>query len=678
MSAEESRFDLIIFGSEATGQELEKIAGDLSVLLKITNERAKQLLGTPVGKAVAKNVALEVAEPVRDVLLKIGVNANIRPTKPSVKLELVEIEKNKFFCPACGYQYIFEDNQPPIEVCGNCGVVLAKYEKAQREKEERERIRNLLLTQHQSRIEAERIQREAEEAKFRRKRFEEELRKQLGVPKIINNRGRLISTAVLVHVTGIVLGIGTIYIYNMVNRPISISSYPHPQGGVEYVLHSDIMAQMMVDKMLTATQRYNSVTTSTIEPLIQTPIESQTLLAFLDNKLLNLKTDAEWDQHILIKIDALLAKGSTNTAIQLLDKIRNIALRFDRGGRLIKQLWNRNQNAEANQIYQNLVYTGERLTGGPLARIEALCTIAHHLNAAGYSIEANTILQKVRTVASAIIDSIDSAVASSEIAALMTVLGREEDARFLFSAAINTLEEIQDPAQQLLGIARIAPSYAAAGYRSSALHLLEDVVHKGSSIANAEERAQALEKLAEVSIEMSDTQLALAAIQQIPNINMQEQAIYNMITVMTRNDQLAQAMDLATRLKTPIYKALAFGFLGLNQQRQTTYQNLAQDSFAQAQQAANTIANSGEKSVVMSQLGRFFSRSGDETNANKYFAESKQLLETLTTPAEKDRALAILAINKAQALRLNEAQTDITQIQDANVRGLVVNEMSNR
>jgi hypothetical protein len=667
MNSNEPKFDLVVLGTEAKGRELEELAKKLASVLKITNEQAKQVLETSDGKTIIKAISLEIIVPIRDAILAMGIKANVVPTKLNAKSELVQIEKHKVSCPACEHVHVL-DEKMQLEVCDNCGIVISKYERIRKEKEEKERQRALLLAEHQSKIEAERVKREAEEAERKRRQFAEEIYRNLGLPKFINNQRKLINAVMAVHVVGIVIGISVMLVYDMFKKP-SIMSTPITKEMMNQNL--GIAGQVLINNMLANFDQLNANATFATETVTN---ETYTAIEFLDAKLIELKTNAEWDQHLLIKIDALLLQNDIDNAIQLLNKLNRVTLRFDRGGRLIGQLWNRNQIIIAKKLYNELTTAAERLTGGPLTRIKALCIIGHHFNAVGQTTEAKTVLKKAREFESAIVESMERVEASSNIAALMAVLGQKEDAQFLFSTAISILEQ-QDPVQKLLGIANIASSYAKAGYKHSALNLLENAIGKGSSITNLTVRTQILQRLAKVSSELSDMQMALMAIKTINSEILRDQVLYDIIIEEILANRLAQAIDLTSLITTPTYQALTFGFLGLNQQRQEIYRGLVAEFLFKAKQAANVISVKAEKAAVISELGRFLARSGDESSSSAYFVESKQLIQALVERTERDYALAILAINKAQVSRFNEAQAEVAEIHDEDLRRIVTTDI---
>jgi hypothetical protein len=169
-----------------------------------------------------------------------------------------------------------------------------------------------------------------------------------------------------------------------------------------------------------------------------------------------------------------------------------------------------------------------------------------------------------------------------------------------------------------------------------------------------------------------DMQMALSAMQTISDVDIRDRVLYQILTQEILSERLGQAIDVAARIKTPTYQALAYGFLGLSQRDQVAYQGLAAMSAAQANKAAQAIPVVAEKSAVMGELGRFAERSGDAQQAGQYFTESQQLAKKLVAE-NRNNALAILAANQAQALHFTDAQQTLTEVTGVDIHRLIDN-----
>lgn len=742
MNATTNTYNLLLFGSDLKGQELQDATNKLAQMLQTDPERAKELLDKK-GSIIGKDLKHDFAIKAKENLAKIGINSNIVPVGASQTLELAAVEKT-FECPNCKHKHVYGENEDPPKVCKKCDVVFAKYEKVLEEEEEKQAIKKRLMGQQQRKLDDDRKIKEQEAKEKHLKQLEAKIRKELGIPSIINSKLRLATSAAGIHLVGILLGFGIAFTYYSFtdqgnqaidnvndNTPKIVTFKFDPKNsspdefaqraisqtlelpndniesdlqftddvnfddnagnnGTANTLGTDTNIDSTAATFPTVVSKQNTVSTlpshssKTNSSSITSPtnatarnttnnttINEANTKAFLENKLATLETDAEWDYFLLTTTNSLLAQGKAANAIKLVNRVGDATRRFERGARLLGQLWNRNQTAAANKLYQTLTNQGTRLTGGPIPKIKALCTIARYTNNFGRSKEANPLLQKAQEISRGIINKPQqTTIAEGEIAALLTIMGHPKKAGDMFSIAVNSLKNISNLAQKLSTVAHLAITYAKAGYRASALNLLEKGIRKASTLSKTDENYQAIGELAKASAQLMDIQMALHALNLIKDVVIRDRILYQVIQQEILFDRLAQATDLASRLREPTYTALAYGFLGLRQRGQVAYQGLAATSLAQSDKAANAIKFTGQKSAVLAELGRFAKRSGNARQANRYFAKSLQLAKSLTK-TNRDFALALLAANHAQAQNFKKAKQILSQVKDASIRHLV-------
>ncbi|BCX82897.1 hypothetical protein MIT9_P2488 [Methylomarinovum caldicuralii] len=202
----DTRFDVILLDSPSVEMLMEK--------LNLSRQQAERLASKRLAR---RNIPLEEAKQVCAKLRALGLTCNYRPTLFSgAKLELVPLDERpaeeKFVCPACGHEQAVGDGT--FHQCEKCGVVKEKWEKVQAEKLERERIKRALLRRHEE--ERRRCEEEAawEEERRRREALEEEIRKQLGLPKFMHSRTALFSSASLILLGGVLAGAVGMMVYN--------------------------------------------------------------------------------------------------------------------------------------------------------------------------------------------------------------------------------------------------------------------------------------------------------------------------------------------------------------------------------------------------------------------------------------------------------------------------------
>ena len=206
------------------------------------------------------------------------------------------------------------------------------------------------------------------------------------------------------------------------------------------------------------------------------------------------------------------------------------------------------------------------------------------------------------TIAAAVPGPAESkAAADIEIAALLTNLGRSQDARAHFVMANRGPGRVADPADRLSAVVWVARGYAKAGYRASALSLLEEAADHIDSIEGAEERAHVLAAIAETDGLVGDIDAAKETAVRVVGPTARDRTLYRLLAAEIASYQLANAIDLAEDLRTPAYRALAFALLGLREQDQPAYRALAVRSSEQVRASIEAIEEPAEKAAVVAE-----------------------------------------------------------------------------
>lgn len=737
-------YDLVFFGTDLQGQERLAALKQLAQVMKVPPERLGEVLDQRQG-VIARKLTSEKGEEAVRKLLKIGIRCNLRPaTESEATLELVPAEPMKaadkvLECPACGHQHQVPAGQAEPTMCTQCGIVFAKYLQKTAEEQERERLRQSLLAQHQRKLDQEERDRQASEAKERRERLEEEIRRELGLPRAISSPSRLIGSAAGLFLVGLFMGaaVGGLG-FNLFSEGGRL-----PQtapGSSQYVMTTStpppalaqmdtgMQAQMQVKDILAASDRASasdplpngpagSVGTDN-QQLIETqatptttnsadvlsagvlrtggttalpevaahsgnPESGATQLTadqgqssnFLDTRLNTLRTDGEWDLFVLSRIDDLRKDGNTQQAALLIDQLRNPDLLYERGAQVADGLRQDGWGLEANDIYQRLSAAAERLPDTAGTRVAAFCTLARHLYDTKRTSDAMGLAGRAEAVAASITNPADRAAADGELAALLSHQGRTEPAQAAFRTAIDDLKRIKDPAARLSAITRIAGATIKAGYRSSALGMLEEATGKVDRIANLRQRNEILATMVRAYQLGGDLPDAKGVATRISDRTERDRAIHGLLIAEIASNRLASAIELSEDLQTPTYRALASGLLALYQQRSSAYQVLATPSAERARVAFAAIKDPAEQAAIGAELGRFATRRGETHAADAYFSKSYALAEQLTATGDRDRSLAIIVMNEAMALRFANPRSKVSGIADDQLRTNVISDI---
>ena len=175
------------------------------------------------GVVIKDKVTLDVAKKYHSAITAAGGPCNYKPstnTKTKLKLEAVvkRSTEKRFECPACEYFEVLEDKKPAPEICPECGVVLSKYERVKSEKDEREKVRKQVLALHQSRTQIDDKENERLAEEKRRKQLEEEIQRELGIPKYLTTPSGLFSSGAFVLMMGIGVGVGGAVVYGNITE----------------------------------------------------------------------------------------------------------------------------------------------------------------------------------------------------------------------------------------------------------------------------------------------------------------------------------------------------------------------------------------------------------------------------------------------------------------------------
>lgn len=669
MSDHHKKFDVVILGTDLQGGEREEAAKRLARLLKIEPHKAEGLLNQGETPVVAREVSHEQARQYHHALTRLSIKSTFRPSiVSSRKLELVPIvhEDEPVVCPACGHRHRVMMDAPKPGICNKCGVVFSKYDKAEQLKEERERIKRRLLQQHKHSQEAAEEERNRREAEERRKRLEEEIRKQLGLPRFVTNRRTLLGSVGLLLSASIALGAGMAYFLPPLlgfapmggsSLRLELGALLSVPGGVELSeMDPAALAHMQASILLNRPAGLmDKLRAGGNAAASETPAQAP----LLSEMLAGLQADAEWDWFLSSRADALVEKGAVKAALELAEFPRDARLRFRYGAALAQRLAQRGDTLNADKLFIRLAARAEALPEGEVARVRALCELAR------YQPKPDVALASAQLIGDNIAVPAEKAVAMAELGAARMDAGQIDKARAAFANANRLIAEINDPYARALAVTRTASAYAGAGSRGGAFSLLEDVNIGVGNLGNDTQRDAVLEEVARTYGELGDVASGSQAAQRINSAATKSKALYGMIVAAANHGYIAEATQAVHSVETPAYRARAHGLLGLSQIGQPTYKELAAESFRQAREAAGGLTNPAERLAVLGELARFAAHVGAVDNANQGFAEAEQLIESTRNTPDHGPALAVLAANEARAQRFAEAEKSLAEVADA-------------
>jgi tetratricopeptide (TPR) repeat protein len=698
----------MFFCNERQGPEREIAYHQLARAMKVPPAQIEGVLKER-NCVIMRNLTAAIGQEAVTKLRGIGIRCNLRPaSKPPVVLALMPLETPKAnepvrTCPACGHLHPGEGDTPAPTICEACGTVFAKYERVEKDRKERELIRQTLLAKNQRQLENAEKEREARAASKRRKTLEEEILRELGLPRSISTRFRLINSVVAIYLVGLAVGVvagvtgyklleGSDPTANQQNTlamealTASQAAAGHYDPGVQVQMQ---VIALLATKPAGGGRGITKVTATdaakiTPGPLSNsglavkqgastledgnTPTSSADKLIFMDRRLSELKTDTEWNLLLLGRMEFLREQGELQSALALIDSLNTPETRLSQGVLFAESLLGDGRSVEAGELYQRLTADAKSQPDQDGKRIAALSDLARHLHGTGQTREAEALLQQAQTILGTLQDPADKVLAESEIAALLSYFGRLQQGQTAFNRATSGLAQIPDLKRRLSTIILLAQTYAKAGYRASALSLLETVADRIDTVQDQPGRVAILGKIAQAYQQLGDLQGAEGAAARIADPTRRDEVIYRLLMVELAAGRLANAMELTERLKQPVFRTLAFALLSLRQKNHSDYQALAKHSGERALLALESIANPLEKAAVSAELGRYSARQQEDATADWLFAQALQFAEEGASVAERDRILAIIATNEALALRGTPARAQVAKIADAQLR----------
>ncbi|MGZ8966204.1 hypothetical protein [Methylomagnum sp.] len=670
MSGHDKKFDVVILGTDLQGSEREEAAKRLAGLLKIAPYKAEGLLNQGEVPVVIREVSHEQARQYHQALTSLGIKCTFRPSiVSSRKLELVPIvhEDESIVCPACGHRHKLALDIAKPEICTKCGVVFNKYDKVEQIKEEREKIKRRLLQQHQRSLDEADEAQKLKEAEERRQRLEEEIRKELGLPRFVTNRKMLIGSVGLLFTIGTALGAGTAYFlppllgYAPAGGPSAQSQVKAllslPEGANLGEMDPAALAHLQASALLNRPAGFmDKLATGGDATAAGAPLEAP----LLDEMLAGLRADAEWDWFLSSRADALVDKGAAKAAVELAEYPRDPRLRFRYGAALAQRLAQRGETGSADKLFTRLANRAETLPDGEMARVRALCEVAR------YQTKPDTTLAAGQLISDNIVAPAEKAVTAAELGAARMSLGQFDKARAGFANANRYIAEVNDPYARALAVTRTASAYAGAGSRGGAFSLLEDVGGGGvGNLTQEWQRDAVLKEVVQAYGELGDVAAGLQAASRMVSATAKNKAVYGLIVTAANHGHIAEAMQAVNSVEIPAYQARAHGLLGLLQGGQPAYKGLMAGSFQQAHEVAGTLTNPAERLAVLGELARFAAHAGAVDMATQYFTEAEQLAESTRNTPDHDRAMAVLAANEARAQRFAEADKVLAEVGDA-------------
>jgi hypothetical protein len=713
------QYDVILFGIRGEGDESEQAKRKIAELLELDPSKIDEALQSHTGLVIHNGVSMDVAKKLQTGLAKVGGICNLRPAKSSLhRLELVPMEvkeeKPTFECPACGFKEEFENPEDVPQACPSCGVVPDKYAQVQDEKAERERIKKRLLEAHRAREQQGADEYERRQAEARRMQLEEEIRKELGLPRTLTTRGRLISTAAALWVTGVAMGIGLLLTYQMLTAPLgpptqqTAAARPAtpqpgispealaaqmPMGGIppnqELAMQMASFVQTLpevpeaeasapLSPEATSTPAPSAVVASDTGELTITGAAAPVSKSILDASALWTahRDDPAWEHFLGLAVTRQLAAKQVDKASAL---ARAMPDGIDKWSALLEiadHVHHLGDPAKRNKLLDDIEAIIVATPSAPL-RVAGLGLLSQRLNGFGELKRAGDAERKAEKLAS------ETPLADGKVAAQGMLawhqLASHQDAKAERSwrDANRALAGIKDPASRLENSIELASSYARAGKRAEAVGILAGTINLAGRIGDAGQRATFFDRITRAFAASNDVDAAVAAASRQPSAEARDKSLVNAIAVEVNNGEPYLALELADALQGPVYQALGRTAAAWSLKTEKQLHGFADDNLNRALKALDKVTLPADQAVARAVISHYLAWLQDMPKAAEDMA--KAALDSATRidgQPERNKVLAVVATEVGKGQMISLSHDGAAQIIDPDLTKSVTDELA--
>jgi|GEM_PF-2974079 len=678
-------YDVVFYGTDQEGEQLERTKARVAKLLHLDREKLESLFGRQGGVVLRSGVAQDIAQKYQMALTQAGVRCNSRPSKVEAvdKLELVPLEERpvgeQFACPACGYKKKLAAGEPLPTQCEQCGVVPEKYHSTLEEKKERERIKRALIDRHKLSVEEEQRLKEERAAKLRQQRLEEEIRKQLGLPRYLNSRSKFLGSVAAVLLAGVGIGFTSVMVYKGASTDSSYTAGVTESSAfateLEQVMQrledsdsgfTDVpgiaaVAQVAALSKELETGNQDGVTGQNRPSSSVVGNDNQSHSVVL-NMLGEMRRDREWDQFLTAIVRDLVASRQYADAYRISSQIQGDVQRIDLSGEVAHAFAGADTT---NAIIADLKTEAQGLQSRS-DRVLVLCRLAVHEAKAGNRAEARQTVQDALAIADTINAPDRKAVATSRIAATWATLGATRQSQESFGQVNTLLASITGTIDRVSAYAAVAQAYVDAGNKGGALRMLQETRQAARYIDDGNQRLRLLGEISVYQAQAGDIDEAIATTANIEPVSSRDAVLFKIVADQLYSGYIYRAMAVAEPIETPIYEARAYALLA-RYQRGTELGALAQENFGRAIGSVNLLSNDVDKAGILSEIARLRMRTGDAEAARKLFDKALLLVEDSGNARTHDIASALIAKNQTRALQTVQAKKTLSTIADASI-----------
>lgn len=675
-------YDLIFLGLNIEDSAKEEAISKLAQLLGLETEMIAKIAEEGLNLPVKSGIPLKDAQKLQLGIHRLGGVCNYRPSTTSAaaprKLELAPIEfteeKQVFVCPACDYREDFPKVKEPPAVCPACGIIPSKYTKKSAMEAEREKIKARLLNAHKLREQQDSEQAEREAHAERIRKLEEQIRKELGLPRLINSRFRLLSSAAFIGVFGILLGATLSSVY--FNSITLGKANPDAANGTGSSNLNSWILQHLDDPRLPpqqntlsqvfsmSNQRFLAANGADENSNAKTSAVSDTPPAAADPGKARFDTksiwqdmplDGEWDNFLATQAKKLTDSNQTSKAYALANAINTPALKIRALSQLAQHFRNTSNLADGENLF-NLMSLYINSLSNVEERIEAHGILAVTLWHMGNEQKASQNLEAAQKLALTISNPVESARTLARVASYQAQAERQTESDANFRRVNTLIQSMEDKSSMLSTYIKLAISYSEAGSKGIGLAILsETLAAVDAQIKDPAQKNKLYKELAKAYVQLGDAGFAASTANKLDTAE-SDQALYEVTRDLALADLLYDAMKSLEKITPPEFKARASAIVSRIQRTHPEMGAMASSTQERAVEAQGQIKNPIDQSITRGELARYLAHSNQNQAADDWAKKALASTLDIEQTLDRDNAYAILAVNFAKANLIKQAE----------------------
>jgi tetratricopeptide (TPR) repeat protein len=698
-------YDVILLGIDAEVPDRRASIGMIAELLGVDEAKIAYVIENNKKAIVKHGILLEEAQNYQHQILRRGGFCNYRPVQISgTKLELAPIEEKSeeivFSCPACNYrEKVAAAADMPVN-CPQCGIIPSKYYKVAAIKNEREMVKRRLLGKQQLLEQQAKDLAESQQREARRRKLEEEVRKELGLPKALNSRLRLFGSAACLWVLGIGMGAAGFGLYTQ-TTPVQGGSLAAAGAG-DHKTDQSFSPQQETLRMVNAPSQvpvsFEDQANLMMEAFPQSgwgginpmasipPAIAQTLEnpapsangpakpARMSGKALldEIRSDREWELFLAAEAERLAKLKQPAMALQMVAAIRSARLKMTTFGLLAKNYLASKSKPEAENLFKTAT---DSIAGLPslAERADNLGWWSRGLWDIGEKAKAQENLEELEKLVSTLSDPAEKAKGLASLASHQAHMGQRKSAESNFRQANALISAIGDPKTKLRTYAHMASCYAQSGDRAIAAAILSKILSQAKSIRDGENPSGLVGEIAIAFADIGEVDYALAALDKL-NAAQKEKLLFNVTRELAYTDRPYDAMKGLEKMDAPEYQSRAAALLSLLFRYRPASKTVSANLQEKAITAQAQIANPQAQALARAEMARYLAHAGLAQEADEWAAKAMDSAQNINAGQERDAAFAELAVNYARARQITLADKSVHQINDMDIAKIVERE----